>query len=76
MVPPIISAMAFDRWRAPLGLIDSYLGIILAHAILAIPMVVITVSAALANFRPEAGTGLAQPRAPHFPPRCAASSCR
>ena len=50
MVPPIISAMAFYRWWVPMGLIDSYLGIILAHAILAIPMVVITVSAALANF--------------------------
>ena len=50
MVPPIISAMAFYRWWVPLGLIDSYLGIILAHAILAIPMVVITVSASLANF--------------------------
>lgn len=50
MVPPIISAMAFYRWWVPLGLIDSYLGLILAHTILAIPMVVITVSAALANF--------------------------
>ncbi|MCX7350856.1 MAG: ABC transporter permease [Alphaproteobacteria bacterium] len=50
MVPPIISAMAFYRWWVPMGLIDSYLGLILAHAILAIPMVVITVSAALANF--------------------------
>lgn len=50
MVPPIISAMAFYRWWVPLGLIDSYLGIILAHTILAIPMVVITVSASLANF--------------------------
>ena len=53
MVPPIISAMAFYRWWVPLGLIDSYLGIILAHTILAIPMVVITVSAALANFDPK-----------------------
>lgn len=50
MVPPIISAMAFYRWWVPLGLIDSYLGIIVAHTILAIPMVMITVSAALANF--------------------------
>ena len=50
MVPPIISAMACYRWWVPMGLIDSYLGIILAHSILAIPMVVITVSAALANF--------------------------
>lgn len=53
MVPPIISAMAFYRWWVPLGLIDSYLGIILAHAILALPMVIITVSAALANFDPR-----------------------
>ena len=53
MVPPIISAMAFYRWWVPLGLIDSYIGIILAHTILAIPMVVITVSAALANFDPR-----------------------
>lgn len=50
MVPPIISAMAFYRWWVPMGLIDSYLGIILAHTILAAPMVVITVSASLANF--------------------------
>jgi putative spermidine/putrescine transport system permease protein len=50
MVPPIISAMAFYRWWVPLGLIDSYLGIIIAHTILAIPMVLITVSASLANF--------------------------
>jgi len=53
MVPPIISAMAFYRWWVPMGLIDSYLGIVLAHSILAIPMVVITVSAALANFDPK-----------------------
>jgi len=50
MVPPIISAMAFYRWWVPLGLIDIYLGIIVAHTILAIPMVLITVSASLANF--------------------------
>jgi putative spermidine/putrescine transport system permease protein len=53
MVPPIISAMAFYRWWIPLGLIDSYLGIILAHSILALPLVLITVSASLANFDPR-----------------------
>ena len=53
MVPPIISAMAFYRWWIPLGLIDSYLGIILAHTILALPLVLITVSASLANFDPR-----------------------
>lgn len=53
MVPPIISAMAFYRWWIKLGLIDSYLGIILAHSILALPLVLITVSASLANFDPR-----------------------
>ena len=50
MAPPIISAMAFYRLWVPLGLIDSYLGLIIAHVILALPMVLITVSASLANF--------------------------
>lgn len=50
MVPPIISAMAFYRWWVPLGFIDTYIGIIMAHTILAIPMVIIAVSASLANF--------------------------
>jgi putative spermidine/putrescine transport system permease protein len=50
IIPPIISAMAFYRAWVKLDLLDSYLGMILAHAILAAPMVLITVSAALANF--------------------------
>lgn len=50
MAPPIISAMAFYRLLVPLGLVDSYLGLIIAHSILAFPMVLITVSASLANF--------------------------
>jgi putative spermidine/putrescine transport system permease protein len=50
IIPAIISAMAFYRTFVKLGLIDTYLGMILAHAILASPMVLITVSAALANF--------------------------
>jgi len=50
IIPPIISAIAFYRAWVTLGLLDSYLGMILAHAILAAPMVLITVSAALANF--------------------------
>lgn len=48
--PPIISAMAFYRLFVPLGLIDSYAGLILAHTILAAPLVLITVSASLAGF--------------------------
>ena len=50
IIPPIISAMAFYRIWVKLGLLDSYSGMIIAHAILAAPMVLITVSASLANF--------------------------
>jgi putative spermidine/putrescine transport system permease protein len=50
IIPPIISAMAFYRAWIALHLLDSYAGVILAHAILATPIVLITVSASLANF--------------------------
>ena len=53
IIPQIISAMAFYRLWVPLGLLDSYPGLILAHTILAAPMVLITVSASLANFDPR-----------------------
>jgi len=53
IIPQIISAMAFYRLWIPLGLLDSYPGLILAHTILAAPMVLITVSASLANFDPR-----------------------
>jgi putative spermidine/putrescine transport system permease protein len=50
VIPPIIAAMAFYRLFVPLGLIDSYTGLILAHTVLAAPLVLITVSASLAGF--------------------------
>ena len=53
IIPQIISAMAFYRLWIPLGLLDSYAGLILAHTILATPMVLITVSASLATFDPK-----------------------
>lgn len=53
VVPPIISAMAFYRFMVPLGLIDTYPGLILAHTVLAAPLVLITVSASLAGFDPR-----------------------
>ncbi|MFT5066719.1 MAG: putative spermidine/putrescine transport system permease protein [Reinekea sp.] len=53
IIPQIISAMAFYRLWIPMGLLDSYSGLILAHTILATPMVLITVSASLANFDPK-----------------------
>ena len=53
VIPPIITAMAFYRLFIPLGLIDSYPGLILAHTVLAAPLVLITVSASLAGFDPR-----------------------
>lgn len=53
VIPPIIAAMAFNRLFMPLGLIDSYPGLILAHTVLAAPLVLITVSASLAGFDPR-----------------------
>ena len=53
IIPPIISAMAFYRLWIPLGILDTYTGLVLAHTILAAPMVLITVSASLANFDPK-----------------------
>ena len=50
VIPPIIAAMAFYRLFVPLGLIDSYPGLILAHTVLSAPLVLITVSASLAGF--------------------------
>jgi putative spermidine/putrescine transport system permease protein len=49
IVPPIVHALGFYRAWAGFGLIDTYLGLILAHAIKGVPFVVITVSAALAT---------------------------
>lgn len=53
VIPQIISAMAFYRLWVPLGLLDTYAGMILAHTILATPLVLITASASLANFDPK-----------------------
>jgi putative spermidine/putrescine transport system permease protein len=50
IVPPIVSALAFFRIFADLGLLDTMPGVILAHSVLAVPYVVITVSTSLAGF--------------------------
>jgi putative spermidine/putrescine transport system permease protein len=50
IIPSIVSALAFYRIFVDLGLLDSYPGVIIAHAVLAVPYVVITVSTSLANF--------------------------
>lgn len=50
IVPLIVQALAFYRVWIDLGLIDTYLGAVIAHTLAGIPYVVITVSAALSNF--------------------------
>ncbi len=49
IVPSIVHALGFYQVWAQLGLLDSYAGLILAHAMKGTPYVVISVSAALAN---------------------------
>ncbi|KZD03449.1 ABC transporter permease [Oceanibaculum pacificum] len=50
IVPTIVQALAMYRFWIDLGIIDTYVGVILAHTLVAIPYVIITVSASLANF--------------------------
>ena len=50
MIPLVISALALYLFFAKIGLNDTYLGIILAHTILGMPFVLITVSATLQGF--------------------------
>lgn len=49
IIPAIVQAIGLYRLWAALGLYDTYAGIILAHAILGLPYVVITVSASLST---------------------------
>ena len=50
VVPIIIYAVGLTFFFAPLGLTQSYTGLVLAHAALGSPFVVVTVGASLANF--------------------------
>jgi putative spermidine/putrescine transport system permease protein len=49
IVPPLVSALAFYRLFAAWGLLDTIPGVVIAHALLATPYVLITVAASLAN---------------------------
>lgn len=53
IVPPVVHAIGMYRVWAQFGWIDTYLGLIVAHAMKGIPFVVISVSASLANFDPR-----------------------
>jgi len=50
IVPTVVYALGIYRTYAEMGLLGTYTGVILAHAVTAIPYVAILVSAALADF--------------------------
>ncbi|MCR9255315.1 MAG: ABC transporter permease [Alphaproteobacteria bacterium] len=50
IVPTVVQALALYRFWIDLRIVDTYFGVILAHTLICIPYVVITVSASLANF--------------------------
>ncbi|WP_258052401.1 ABC transporter permease [Mesorhizobium sp. INR15] len=50
VIPSIVYALGIYKLWIDLNLLDTYVGVILAHGVMGIPYVVITVSAALSNF--------------------------
>jgi putative spermidine/putrescine transport system permease protein len=50
IIPVIITAVAAYQFYAPIGLADTFVGIIIAQTTIASPFVVVTVGASLANF--------------------------
>ncbi len=68
IVPSVVYALGIFRLFIPLHLLDTYLGVIIAHTVTGLPYVVITVSAALAGFDPSLiraarGLGATMPQA-------------
>lgn len=64
IIPLVVVAAGFYLVFAPIGLVDSYTGVVLSHAALGTPFVVITVTASLLSFdhglvRAAAGLGAA-----------------
>jgi putative spermidine/putrescine transport system permease protein len=53
ILPPIVSALALYRAWVLLSLYDTWLGVVVAHTILALPFVVISVSTALSMLDPR-----------------------
>lgn len=53
IVPPIVHSVAFYKGWAEIGLLDTYVGLILVHGIKGTPFVILTVAAALANLDPR-----------------------
>lgn len=64
LVPPVVQSLGFYKFWVTLGLIDTYLGVILAHVLLALPYVSISVFASLTNLDrriPQAARNLGAP---------------
>ena len=64
IVPVVITALGMFFFYAQVGILNTYLGLILAHSCLATPFVVITVTATLSGFDQSlsrAGAGLGAP---------------
>jgi len=53
IIPSIVYAVGLYRYFARLGLLDSFIGVVIAHGVTGIPYVVITVATALAAFDPR-----------------------
>jgi putative spermidine/putrescine transport system permease protein len=53
IIPSIVYAIGLYRYFGPLGLLDRFMGVVIAHGVTGIPYVVITVSTALAAFDPR-----------------------
>lgn len=53
MVPTIVYALGIYQFWIELGLVNTYTGVIIAHAVTGVPYVVITVSTALSGFDPR-----------------------
>jgi putative spermidine/putrescine transport system permease protein len=51
--PPIVTALALYRFWVLLGLYDSWIGVVLAHAIVALPYVIIAVTTSLGLLDPR-----------------------
>lgn len=61
VIPPVVYALGIYRFWADLRLLDSFTGVVIAHAVMGMPYVMITVSAALSSFDrriEEAAAGL------------------
>lgn len=50
VIPPVVYALGIYRLWIDLGILDTYTGVILAHAVMGMPYVLITVTASLSGF--------------------------